>query len=212
MKSTANRLYRQETRKHVRKAVLVIVAALQRCKTMTEASAKYKAAFTLLNSEHITDDTEDARVALLTNANEDHFAECKLRGCERDESDDHISESRRSIISNSPFTEHFKSVIRETDDENLLLASEDGELNELYSPRAFSVLARLMPYYPLWSFVVHERLPVDLPLSNATVESHFRKPETFNVTQTKKLTSRRNCAQGTHLHPRQSERMQNASK
>ena len=90
---------------------------------------------------------------------------------------------RRSIANNSPFTRFFSDAIR-LDENNIDDSDDDTDLsdNELFSPVSFTVVSRLMPYFPLWSAVLLEHAETKLPLSNANAESHFRnlKHSTLN--------------------------------
>jgi hypothetical protein len=105
IKSVANTLIRREQRKCVRQAVLVMVSTLQWCKSLSEASSKYRAAHTILTSTKMTGAVAAAKQLLLTSESDAQHLHDKVEADETQ--DDHCCESRRSIANNSPFTRFF---------------------------------------------------------------------------------------------------------
>ena len=183
MKAAANRLVRTEKSKGIRKAVLVMLAALQRCTSMGDAAEKYKSVFTLLTQACSSQLTDAAKHSLLTDCNQQSFDQ--LYGNVTDNSDvlSNIPENRVNIRKQSPFTAFFAAAVEQRKSDVIGADPEDlkrGTRNELYSPPAMRVVRELMTYYPMWSCVLHsEEGKVH---SNATVESHFRnlKHSTLN--------------------------------
>ena len=126
MKAAANRLVRTEKSKVIRKVVLVMLAALQRCTSMVEAAEKYKSISTLLTQQFRSQVTDDAKHSLLTDCNQQSFDQ--LYGNVMDTSDvlSNTPENRISIRKQSPFTRFFaaaveqrKSDVIDADQENL---------------------------------------------------------------------------------------------
>ena len=177
IKSSAMSLIRAEHSKTIRKAALVVIAVLQRCRTLKEATAKFRAASTLFNSTHDTPATDAAKANLLdecTGAEYDSLYDDIIRDAckEQNVKTWQTGKSRMSIRGRSPYTHHFRDAVQYGDDSTV--EQVGAQINVLYSPAAFNVISRLMTYYPLWSSIVADRIPHDMPMSNATVESHFR--------------------------------------
>jgi len=186
IKSVSTSLYRIERRKNVRKAALVIVSVLQRCTSLTEAAAKYRAAFLLFNNENLTDETAAAKLTLLNkitygnlpSADNDFDAENATEITKT------IPVSKLTIQKRSPFSTFFAEAVRYNDQDQKIAkgkrrkensGSVPTTANEFYSPAAFRVIRRIMPYYPLWSCVIRSKTLEARIYSNATVESHFRQ-------------------------------------
>lgn len=189
MKAAANRLVRLEKKKGIRKAVLVVIAALQRCRSLSDAANKYLAAFHLFTESKKTAETETAKNTLLNESNEKAFHEqygdlIDEVSAEETELQD-VSERQQNLRKQSPFSRYFASIVRRSENDGTQNDNPSQSIisvpNELYSPSALKVVTDLLPYFPMWSGVLHP--DSDNPTqSNATVESHFRnlKHSTLN--------------------------------
>lgn len=138
---------------------------------------KYRAVFLILTSSHSDTQFANLKRDLLNeeNSNDFHARYGEMLDSENLQVD-MCFESRLTLKKASPFSRFFADAVKsESKDSDITKDLENAEntINELYSPSCMRVISDLIPYFPMWSCVMHNTETSQVH-SNATVESHFR--------------------------------------
>jgi len=181
MKAAAMRLRKREPKKAPRQATLAMLAMLQQCTNIADATEKFVALSRVLRSPSTTTAVEDAKKMLLCDVDKTGAVSIDV-GVDSDDLDE--GQWVRDIGRKSPFARHLCGAAANVDKK--VAADNSQTANDLHSHECFNVVTQLTAFFPMCSCLMHGSgdSSSNAPYWNAAVESHFRDTENVNADTT----------------------------